>query len=110
MKTLSPDIIGTITQRLVKEFTPEMILLFGSYAWGKPDRYSDVDILVIVPDISTKLSPVQRSIRAHRCLRGLKIPKDILVRTRSEIEKYITVYASLEARILEQGKILYEQS
>ncbi len=110
MKVLTTDMVNTIIQRLVNEFDPVKIILFGSYAWGKPGNDSDIDLLVIVPDISTKLSSVQLSIRAHRCLRGLQIPKDILVRTCSEIDKYITVYASLEAEILEKGRVLYEQS
>ena len=34
---------------IVKQFRPEKIVLFGSYALGQPDAYSDVDILVILP-------------------------------------------------------------
>lgn len=108
MKALSDDIINKIVQRLVKEFEPEKIILFGSYVWGKPDKNSDIDLFVIVPESS--ISPVQRAIRAHRCLRGLNISKDILVKTRSEVNKFINVYASLEAQILDEGKILYERS
>ena len=34
-------------QVLIKEFEPEQIILFGSYAYGQPDEHSDVDLLVI---------------------------------------------------------------
>ena len=34
-----------ITRRLVAEFTPETIILFGSHAWGQPDENSDLDLL-----------------------------------------------------------------
>ena len=39
-----------MTQRLVAEFQPRQIYLFGSYAWGQPNKDSDVDLLVVVPD------------------------------------------------------------
>ena len=32
---------------LVEQFQPEQIILFGSYAYGKPDRHSDVDLLIV---------------------------------------------------------------
>lgn len=107
MKTLSSEMLQTITMRLVNEFQPERIILFGSYAWGKPTEDSDLDIMVIVPD--SNLPPVQRSIKAHRCLRGIHIPKDVLVKTSFEFEKLSYVHASLEAQVKEQGKIIYER-
>lgn len=32
---------------LVQQFRPEQVILFGSYAYGHPDRHSDVDLLVV---------------------------------------------------------------
>jgi predicted nucleotidyltransferase len=77
------------------EFQPEQIILFGSHAWGRPNDDSDVDLLVIVSE--SKERPTRRTTRAHRCLRGLLAPMDILVKTRSEVERFRDVYASLEA-------------
>lgn len=107
MKTLPSETLKHITQRLISEFSPDKIILFGSYVWGNPGDDSDIDLLVIVPE--SELRPVQRSIRAHRCLRGLSIPKDVLVKTRAEVERFRHVHASLEAQVLEQGKVLYER-
>jgi len=95
-----------ITQRLVPEFQPEQIFLFGSHAWGNPDENSDIDLLVIVS--KSDMKPVQRAIRAHRCLLGMPIPMDILVKTQAEVDEYRDVYASLECEILEREKVLYE--
>ena len=36
-------------QRIAREFNPDKIILFGSYAYGTPKEYSDVDLLVIMP-------------------------------------------------------------
>ena len=49
MKELSQGILREITRRLVAEFQPEQVILFGSHAWGTPHQDSDVDLLVIVP-------------------------------------------------------------
>jgi predicted nucleotidyltransferase len=105
MKTLAPDLLAEITQRLVDEFQPEQIFLFGSRAWGVPTEDSDIDLLVILPG---EARPTTRDVvRARRCLSGLKVAKDILVRSRAQVERFRRVPASLERQILEQGKLLY---
>jgi predicted nucleotidyltransferase len=107
MQALSPGLLQNITQRLVDEFRPEQIVLFGSYAWGKPDKDSDLDLLVIVSQ--SNLSPTRRAVRAHRCLQGLNVSKDVLVRTRAEVERFRHVPASLEHQVMERGTVLYER-
>ena len=94
-----------ITHRLVEELKPEKIILFGSYAWGTPNEDSDLDLLVIISQSDE--SPTRRATKAYRCLRGLPMPKDILVYTREEVEKSRKVHASLISQVLEEGKVIY---
>lgn len=106
MKTLDTDLLAEMTRRLVEEFHPEQIILFGSHAWGTPNDDSDIDLFMIVSD--SDLSPPQRATRAYRALRGIRVePTDIVVRTRAEVERYRDIHASLASQILEQGKVLY---
>jgi predicted nucleotidyltransferase len=105
MKTISPVIRKEVIRRLVDEFQPETIYLFGSYAWGKPDEDSDVDLLVIVP--KSRENPIQRAVRAQRSLRGVKAAVDVIVKTQKEFQRYTSVKASLEAQIAKDGKLLY---
>lgn len=107
MARISPSLVQEITQRLINEFHPDEIILFGSYAWGEPDEDSDLDLLVIVPH--SDISQARRAMRAHRCLQDLSVPKDILVRTRAEVERFRHVRASLESHIFEKGTVLYER-
>ena len=107
MQTLSRSLLQEITQRLVNEFQPEEIILFGSHAWGEPGEDSDLDLLVIVSQ--SEPSPARRAMQAHRCLQDLGVPKDILVRTRTEVERFRHVRASLECQIFERGTVLYER-
>ncbi len=105
MKTLDEKLLQTVTQRLVAEFQPEQIWLYGSHAWGQPHEDSDVDLLVVVPQSDE--SPIRRSQRAHRCLRGLRLPKDVLVETRQEVDRVRNLNTSLENTILSRGRRLY---
>lgn len=96
---------AAIVQRLVAGMNPEKIILFGSQAWGDPGPGSDVDIMVIVAQ--SELRPVQRAMKAYALLRDLKFPKDILVKTRAEFDKYRDVFASLASKISRKGIVLY---
>ena len=66
MKIVSNDLLAEMTRRLVAEFQPEQIILFGSHAWGTPSPDSDIDLLVVVS--ASQLPPAQRAVRAHRAL------------------------------------------
>ena len=105
MKTLDHKLLQTATQRLVAEFQPEQVWLYGSHAWGNPHDDSDVDLLVVVPQSDE--TPIRRSQRAHRCLRGLRMPKDVLVETRQEVDRVKGLKTSLENSILSRGRRLY---
>jgi len=98
-------VLKEMTRRLVAEFQPRQVILFGSHAWGHPHEDSDVDLLVIVQD--SDKSPLERGLQARRCLRDLHMPKDILVETQAEVDWASRVYASLESEILERGIRLY---
>lgn len=41
--------IEDLSRRIVEEFDPDKIILFGSHAYGTPKEYSDVDLLIIMP-------------------------------------------------------------
>ncbi|MDX2128856.1 MAG: nucleotidyltransferase domain-containing protein [Chloroherpetonaceae bacterium] len=98
--------ISLLVTRLVNEFKPKRIFLFGSQAWGIPSEDSDIDLCVILD--SSEETPKERRIRARKALRDIPIPKDILVKTIEEIEKGRKVHALLESLILEKGKLVYE--
>lgn len=105
MKMLDTELLAEVTARLVAEFHPEQIILFGSHAWGTPDEDSDLDLLVIVP--RSGLPPHERAARGYRALRGVLLPVEVHVRTRSEFDRDRHVPAYLEAQIAEEGQRLY---
>jgi uncharacterized protein len=100
------DKIAVIVQKMVETYQPKMIYLFGSYAWGQPNDDSDIDMLIIVKDSPEK--PHQRMKPAYRVLRGIKVPKDILVYTEEEFEQQSGEPSSLFFKIKTEGVKLFE--
>ena len=43
--------IPEIREKIVREMNPEKIILFGSYAWGKPNSDSDVDLFIVKDEL-----------------------------------------------------------
>jgi predicted nucleotidyltransferase len=105
MQNLDKGLLNTITQRLVNQFHPDAIAVFGSHAWGTPTPNSDLDLMVIVPQ--STLSPAKRAYEAYKSLQEIPIPLDIVVKTKSEFNKFRGVYASLEAQVAEKGIVLH---
>jgi predicted nucleotidyltransferase len=97
-----PETLEEIVRRISAALAPEQIVLFGSHAWGEPTADSDIDLLVVVPESDEP--PHSRAVRAHRALRGLPVPCDILVRTRTELERVNPVRSSLLYRAMTEGR------
>ena len=94
-----------IVRRLVNDYHPSAMYLFGSMARGDAGPDSDYDIMIVVPDTST---PEQQDCKmGYRALCGLGIAKDILVWTRGEFDKRLHLKASLPSTVLREGKLLY---
>ncbi len=95
-----------IKRRLVDIYKPQEILLFGSYAWGKPDNGSDLDIIVIVESSNERITA--RAIPGHRALVGIPLPVDLLVVTRQEYISYLNSGELFWQKIRNKGVKLYD--
>ena len=100
--------IEEVQNRLVQVYDPLEMYLFGSYAWGKPSRDSDLDLLIVVSDSDDKIH--KRSLPGIRVLIDLMISKDILVYTKKEFEKKSDDVTTLCYKIKKEGKRIYEKS
>ncbi len=98
-------VIDSAVERLVAEFHPEQVWLFGSYAWGEPTPDSDLDFLVVVSE--SDQSPLKRAQRAHHCLGDLEMSKDVLVKTRADFDRFRDVRPSLTYKIVNEGRLLH---
>lgn len=85
----------------------ERIYLFGSYAYGTPNKDSDYDICVVIPDGSTR--PVDAIKKIRRALYPIQtIPMDVLVYTESGFRKRL-MGPTLERTIADKGVLLYDK-
>ena len=95
--------IKAVAERIGRDFRPRKVILFGSYACGKPTEDSDVDLLVIMP---LRGDPVYKSVEiALKARPGF--PMDILVRTPAEVRQRLAWNDSFIRDIMEKGKVLY---
>ncbi len=96
--------IRAFSRRLADEFRPERIVLFGSYAHGKPHADSDVDLLVVS---RKRQPPIQQSVAMRLKLRP-QFPLDLLVRSPAKIRRRLALGDQFMRDIIEKGKVLYE--
>jgi predicted nucleotidyltransferase len=87
-----------------REFRPQRVLLFGSYARGTATADSDVDLLVILP---FEGKSVEKSVEIRLKLRP-SFPLDLLVRTPEKVRERLAMGDDFMREVLEQGKALYE--
>ena len=98
-------VLEEATRRLVKEFSPSKVYLFGSRSRGDATPDSDYDFLVVVA--SSDERPLRRAQKAYRALRGLGISKDVIVTTSARFDRMKILAASLEHEVATEGLLLY---
>lgn len=99
--------IEEIKDKIVKEYQPEKIILFGSYAWGTPDENSDVDLFIIKESAENRLNR-QRKLRSL-LFDGNFPPMDLLIYNPSEIRERLKIKDIFLNKIFNEGKIIYER-
>lgn len=97
--------LKTITSRIVSNFNPLKIILFGSYASGTPNIYSDIDILVVMPDGTDRR---EKAVEIKGTLNDLPYGKDIIVTMPKDIEKIGCMWGTVVYQALKEGVVLYE--
>ncbi len=98
--------INDVVKRIADKFDPERIILFGSYAYGKPHPYSDVDLLVVM---ETKERPLAKQLEISRALSPHPFGMDILVRAPKQLKERIAMGDYFLRAIVAKGKVVYER-
>lgn len=106
--TPSP-LIQEATRRLVEQFHPAKVILFGSRARGTATEDSDADFLVL-----TQTNPGRERrqlwLAMERSMRGIGIATDIVVMTPEEYEAARDDSTSFAYPASREGKVLYERA
>ena len=102
-KILTEEILQEIVRRIVVTVRPEKIILFGSAAREQMGPDSDLDLLVIKSCRNRR----ETARRIRRKLIGVGVPKDIIVATPEDIERYKDTIGLIYRPALREGKVLY---
>ncbi|HEY86360.1 MAG TPA: nucleotidyltransferase domain-containing protein [Chloroflexi bacterium] len=104
--------IPLIVKRL-KAINPHKIILFGSYAYGRPDADSDIDLVVILNQqgrAKTYREKFQNRMTVGECLLDIEreVPLDTLVYTLDEWNLFLSRNSSFSRHLSNRGRVLYE--
>lgn len=100
--------IRQIVEKIVKEYQPEKIILFGSCVWGEPGPDSDVDLFVVKDAVESRFN---RERKVKEIIWGSDTPLDILVYTPEEVKTSINVNHNLFIEdIIRNGRVLFVKS
>ena len=91
-----------LARRIRDKFNPDRILLFGSRAYGVPDKSSDIELLVVM---NTKVSVREQAYLIRRELQSSE-PIDIMVRTPEQVAERVRLGDFFMKQILEKGVAL----
>ena len=99
IEELKPQIIEALMP-----LKPEKIILFGSYAYGTPNKNSDIDICVVEKNYKNKWN---EKAKIRDLLDSIKMPMDILNPKVDEYNFYKKEYGSVYKDIAEKGLVLW---
>ncbi len=99
-------IIQKMVEKIVSDYTPQKVILYGSYAYGTPHRDSDIDLLII-KDTPERFLDRWAAIRRILSDPTRTVPLETLVLTPEEVDRRLTIGDQFIAEILEKGKVLY---
>ena len=102
---MNNELITIMTERIVRDFHPVQIILFGSHARGEAHPQSDVDLLVVFSELADKR---KTAVDIRRALADLPVAKDILVTTPGELTRQRDWIGTVLRSAQQEGQILYE--
>jgi predicted nucleotidyltransferase len=96
--------IDEAARRIVDASHPgTRVILFGSHARGEAGKHSDIDFLVIEPEVE---NATEESVRLRRALRGLVLAADVIVASEQKVRDWRDVNGSLIHAALAEGREL----
>jgi predicted nucleotidyltransferase len=108
--SISRQLIEDIVQVVVEEIRPQRIYLFGSCARGSYTPDSDVDLLIVEQN---KFGPDRNRWselkRIRKALKPFRVPKDVLVYSQEEFEKWENSINHIISHTVREGKLIYER-
>lgn len=90
-------------RRLARAAPQARVILFGSHARGTAGTRSDIDVLVIEPEVD---DTAMESVRLMRELCDLRLPLEVVVVSERDVEDWREVRGSLVHAAVTEGRVL----
>lgn len=99
-------LILKVVDQIKKEYKPEKIILYGSYAYGQPTKDSEIDLFIVK---ETDKRRVDRFAEVKRLIYepGRRISISPLVYTPEEVAERLALGDNFVAEVLTRGEVLY---
>jgi predicted nucleotidyltransferase len=105
-RLISDRQIEALSKQIAEKFSPEKIILFGSYAYGVPHDNSDVDLLIVMEFTGRKLAKrmeIWRQVQPE-------FVTDLIIRTPNEMIWRYNQFDPLVRNAVNFGKVLYDRN
>ena len=101
---VTPRLLREVTQKVIQAFRPKTIILFGSYAYGKPTSDSDLDLLIVM---ESRDRAAERIRKVSDLFDPRPLPMDFIVLTPGEVRHRLSGFDPFLEEVLEKGQMLY---
>ena len=105
----SPEVramVQAMVEKIVSDYMPQKVIVFGSYVYGTLHRDSDIDLL-IVKDTPERFLDRWVAVRHILSDPTRTVPLETLVLTPEEVDRRLAIGDQFVAEILEKGEVLY---
>ncbi len=107
---ISESVLAGIVAEIVREGDPARVYAFGSVARGEASAGSDLDLLVVTQNgFSSAKERLDEELRLRRATRRFRVPADILLYSRDEVDRWSGSANHVIARALREGRVVYER-
>jgi len=106
-KIKTSQAIDQMVKRITRRFNPDKIILFGSHARGDAGPDSDVDLLIVM---RVKGANRDKALDIRGALRGINVPKDIIVTTPEDFAWRKDIVGTIEHPAAREGRLLHART
>ena len=97
--------IQKVVDKIAKKYKPEKIILFGSFAWGKPTNDSDVDLFIVKETKNSRFLAMEIDDTAS----PRQFPMDVIVYTPKQVKNELNLEDPFISKVLQRGKVLFAE-